>query len=365
MSNAKLSFLGILAAASIVAAVFVSKVSNRTRPAAIGTGYLVQGLNPENVAEILIGKGKEPIDLKKVNGEFVVVNKDSYPAENKGINNLIATLLDMQTIQLYTANKANFKDLGVTEDDATNIVKFLDDNGKTITGVVVGKMRDDGMSYARLVNSDEVYTVDKTPWVKSSAIEYTNQELLTINKADIASVTVSSPNDTYTIVSDANGTEVTLKYVPFGKKQKSGDCRQVLEAVDNLKFDDVASAEKKSGLKFDRKYECLLKDSSLYTFEIAKSGSKTYIKCSADFTDKTPIKKEQEVESQGELKKKETKLIARDKVKKFQETCGGWVYQIAEYKAGNLTKPLKELVEDITPSKPADANTPAEQKPNT
>jgi hypothetical protein len=71
----------------------------------------------------------------------------------------------------------------------------------------------------------------------------------------------------------------------------------------------------------------------------------------AEFTDKTPVEKASidqggEVESEEELKKKEAKLLARDNAAEFTAKHNGWLYEIAEWKAKNLTKKLEDLLED-------------------
>ena len=359
MSDNKLMVLGAAAAVSIVLAIFVSQFAHRVKLISARPGNLIQGLDPAAVAEIVMGKGSEQVSLKRRGEGFVVANKNFYPASNKTINDLIASCLDIRTVELYTEDKANHKDLGVSEEDAKDVVEFLDSKGQSITGVIIGSPRPDGsMAYGRLINDDKVYIIYNTPWIKPSPLDYIEQELISIDKADINSVTITSPNEAYTLACEANGTEVVLQQLPEGKKQKKNECNAVLGALGNLRFDDVNAVSEKPDLDFDRKYVCLLNDSSLYTFEIAKRDSATFVKCWADFTDKTPIKKEEAVESQEELRKKETKLLARDKVKKFQETCDGWIYQIPEYKAKNMTRPMAELIEDVNsePSATADKN---------
>ncbi len=69
--------------------------------------------------------------------------------------------------------------------------------------------------------------------------------------------------------------------------------------------------------KFDREYVCTLKDSTVYALKIAKKDDKTYITCEADYTDKTPVTKDSNVESEEELKKKEAKLLAQEGAIKF------------------------------------------------
>jgi len=371
MSDKKLSFLGIFAIVSVIAAVFIWQFANRTKTTSAGSGNLIQGLDPASIGEIVTGirrgatasqrEGNEQIILKRRGGGFVVANKSYYPASNRAVNDLLAACFDIRTVELYTEDKANHKDLGVSEEDARGIVKFLDSNGKVITAVVIGNLREDGsMAYARLINDDKVYIIYNTPWIRQSPLDYVEQELISVDKANIDAVTITSPNEVYTLISEANGTEVVLKELPVGKKQKKNECDAVLGVLTNLRFDDVNAAADGLDLNFDRQYRCLLKDSTLYAIQIAQKDSKTFIKCSAEFTDKTPIKKEEAVESQEELKKKEAKLLAREKAKKFGETCEGWVYEIPEYKAENMTRPMAELVEDVN-SEPDSIKMPKEK----
>lgn len=359
MSDKRLSFLGILAIVSVVLAVFVSQYANRSRKASSGTGYLIQGLDPATIAKIAVGKGDEAFALRRAGNGFVVENKDNYPADTMMINNLLTSCMDIRTVELYTQDEANYKDLGAGEEDAQSVVKFLDLGGKIITGVIIGKdCPSGGMYYGRRVGDKKVYVMDNVPWPGSSPLEYIDRNLISMSKAEIESVTVTSPQGSYTLVPEANSAEAMLKELPAGKKEKKNECSQVFSAIMNLRFDDVNAVSKIPGLKFDREYTCLLKDSTLYLIEIAQKDSNTYVKCNVAFTDKTQVRKEQGVESREELEKKEAKLLAKEKTQKLQKTFEGWVYEIPSYRADYMTKTLDELVEDITPPKPADANEP-------
>jgi len=266
--------------------------------------------------------------------------------------------MDIRTVEVYTEDEANYKDLGVAEANAQGIVKFLDSGGKIITGVIIGNnCPSGGMYYGRSLNDNKVYVMDNVPWPGASPLEYIDRNLVSISKADIASITVTSPDGSYNLISEANGTETVLKELPAGKKEKKNECDQVFSAIMNLRFDDVNAVSKIPDLKFDREYTCLLKDSTLYLIEIAQKDSKTYIKCNVDFTDKTQVRKEEGVESQEELQKKEAKLLAKEKARNLQETFDGWIYEIPSYKADYMTKPLVELVEDINDANDVNAPT--------
>jgi len=140
---------------------------------------------------------------------------------------------------------------------------------------------------------------------------------------------------------------VVLENIPAGKKLKDSDSKSVFNALTDLRFTDVKKKSTANGeLTFDRQYVCRLKDSTVYTISIAQKDDKTYVTCQAEFTDTTPVTIKKEGESEEELKKKEAKLLARDKAKQFTTEHQDWIYEIADWKAKNLTKKLSDLLED-------------------
>lgn len=346
MSNRKLTVLGIVAVLMVVWAVFQSRISSRPKAGPDRPVYLIQGLEPADIDSIVLGTTENVVTLKRRRGSFVVVDKDNYPAVASEINQLITSCLDIRTVELYTDDKANHKDLGVTEEDARSVIKFFKPDSSLITGVVIGKTREQGRgTYVRLASSDKVYVTSESPRIRNGAMDYIDQELVEISRDDIESVTVTSADGNYTLRKEEQG--IILENLPEGKKLKGSDYEQVFNALTNLRFSDV---QKKTAveedLNFQRQFVCRLKDSTVYTIGIAQKNDKTYVTCEAQFTDKTPVTKEKGVESEEELKKKEAKLLARDKAKEFSDKHKGWVYEIAEYKAKNLTKKFSELVED-------------------
>jgi hypothetical protein len=179
-------------------------------------------------------------------------------------------------------------------------------------------------------------------------MDFIDKELVSVDRDKIVSVTVTSPEESYTLKKKGTDGVITLENMPPGKKLKDNDYERVFFVLTNLSFDDVKKeAPDPSELNFDRTYICRLADSTVYTFTIAKQDDKTYIKCDAMFADKTLVTKERGVESEEELKKKEAKLLAKDSARTFSEKHAGWIYQIAQGQADNMTKKLDDLLEDI------------------
>jgi hypothetical protein len=345
MSDKKLTVLGIIAVLMVIWAVIQSRVSSRPKTDVDRPAYLLWGLDPAGIDSIVVGTGEDAVTLKRQQGRFVVANKDNYPAKASEINNLITKSLEIQTSEFVTDNAANHEDLGLTEEKANTLVKFFKPDSSLLTGVVGGKSKELGQgTYVRLASSDTVYVAPSMPWLGGTAMSYIEQELVSVKREDIVSVTVSTAGGEYTLKTTDDGKGVMLENVPAGKKYKSSDGDSVFTALTSLRCDDVA---KSSGdLTFDKQFICRLKDSTVYTLKIAQKDDKTYAVCEAEFTDKTPVMIGTKAEPEEELKKKEAKLLAQENAIVFTKKHQGWVYEIAEWKAKNLIKELSDLIED-------------------
>ncbi|MFB0554809.1 MAG: DUF4340 domain-containing protein [Phycisphaerae bacterium] len=345
MNDRKLTVLGIVAVFMVIWAVVQSRLSNRPKVETDGPAYLIWGLDPADIDSIVLGTGEEAVTLKRQQGRFVVVNKDNYPAKASEINNLITKSLDIQTSQFVTDNAANHEDLGLTEEEANTVVKFFKPDSSLLTGVIAGKAKELGQgTYVRRASSDAVYVAPSMPWLGGTAMSYIEQELISVKREDIVSVTVSTANGKYTLKTTDDGKSVMLENIPAGKKFKTNDGDSVFTALTSLRFDDVMKIT--GDLTFDKQFICRLKDSTVYTLKIAQKDDKTYAVCDAEFTDKTPVLIGTKAEPEEELKKKEAKLLAQENAIVFTRKHQGWVYEIAEWKAKNLIKELSDLIED-------------------
>lgn len=347
MSNRTLVVLGIVAVFMVALAVVVSGVSGRPKTASDTPAYLIQGLDTADIGSIVVGTGQETAQLKRQGRHFVLANKDDYPAETKEINDLITKCLDIQTSQFVTDNPANHKDLEVTEEKARSVVKFFKGDSSLLTGVIVGKNTEQGQgSYVRQANSDKVYVALEVPGLRSRALDYADQNIVSAKREDIESVTVISPSGQYTLKPKQDGQGAVLENIPQGKKLKDTDSNRVLIALTDLRLTDVKKKSAETAEpKPDRQYVCRLKDSTVYTINIAKKDVKTYITCQADFTGERPTTISK-TESEQELKEKEAKLLADDKAKEFTAKHQAWIYEIADWKAKDLTAELSDLLED-------------------
>lgn len=360
MSDKKLSVLAVLAVIAAGWAVLQNRISQSANTVDFSSAPLIAGLDIESVStvEVIANQGTETITLERGNGMFVVADKDDYPADISKVNMLINNCLDIRTNEKITDSAQNHADLKVTRETAQSLIRFVDNDGKEIVGLAISPTVEQGAAFARLLSEDEVYSIQSPPWINTRPVGYIDTELLTVDREQIQRVAVTTEEGVYIMALDENGQQVILENMPEGKQFKGTDYKSVFGALSSLSFDDVSSVTEVEDLSFNNTYICRLKDKTVYKLMAAEKEEKTYVQISADYLDKAPVEKENRVESEEELKAKETKLQAIDTVNNFNKQHSGWVYQIPSYKAQDLTKPLSEIIEDIPEEEsPADPNT--------
>jgi len=351
MNSRKLAVLAGVAVLMVIWAVAQSRRAGRPEPSAAAPTYLIQGLDHDAIGSITIGKGDKAVKLQRQGKGFEVANKDNYPADTKQVNDLLTHCESIMTAQLASSNPANHADLGVTEDKARTVVKFfkfVDGKEALLAGLLVGNSKEGGQgTYVRLAANNDVYLASSSPWIRENAIDYMDQDLLSVKTEDLDSVTVISPKGRYVLRKNPEGESFEMPNLPEGKKLKESDARTVAVAVSSLRFDNVRKGPDNS-LEFNRQYVCKLKDSTLYTLRIAQKDTKTFVTCHAEYTDPNKILMDPaKVDSKEELQKKEAKLLAQEKALKFAARHTGWVYEIPSWKAGYLTKDVNDLLEDL------------------
>lgn len=359
MSDKKLALLGIIAVLMAAAAILQHRIGRGTETGDFESTPLIEGLNIDAVAAIEV-TGEQPdqtVKLVREGGRFVVGNKDNYPADAAKVNNLINQCLDIRAVEKITSDPRNHPDLQVSEETARYVIAFLDSEQQPVVTLVLSPSDPETNSaYARLLSENDVYSIQSSPWFNTRPIDYIDTELLNVSRDTTNSVAVKTPDSSYVLSSPEGAAAIQLEKMPAGKRFQGSAYQTVFNALSSLRFEDVSRpAGLEEGLTFDQTYNCKLYDLTVYKLEIAKNEDKTYVKASADFLDKTPVEKTMgQVETEEELKKKEAKLLAIDKVKEFNAAHQGWIYQIPSYKADQLTKPLSALIEDIPA--PAESN---------
>ncbi|MCP4451781.1 MAG: DUF4340 domain-containing protein [Planctomycetes bacterium] len=266
MSHKKLAILAVVAAAMVLWAVTLSHQSKRT-PSTLPE-RLLQGLDPADIYTVEIGIGDDAIRLTRQEAQFVVANKEDYPASVTQINELLTQCLDLKPSELISRSASNHADLEVTEDAAQHVIRFLDPEDKVITGIIIGRMREGGNGqYIRQIDKEEVYLAANVPYFKTSATDYLDQALLAVEEKDIQSISLTSPTGTCELVRQDGDKQYKYVNMPDDKQLVSNVATSVFGALSSLRFDDVIK-QAPTDVTFDRSLVCKLASQEVYTFKL-------------------------------------------------------------------------------------------------
>jgi hypothetical protein len=343
--NKNLTILAIVAVLLLAWAMLLSTKEQSAPPVSTAPAYLIQGLDPSRIMTIVLGNETDNTTLVRNGDEFTVKEKSGYPAATDPINALITSCLDIRRDERITDNRDNFAELEISDETPKTFVRFQDGEGKDLTGIFIGKTNvDAGGSYVRQTGSDVVYVSRNVPYLRASASDYVDKKLTSVSQASITKVMVVDGDSSYTLRKDENN--IVLDLVADGKQTKTSDMESVFNALENLEFSDVSRGIE--GLDFLRTYICELTDSTVYKLKIAVKEDKTYITCSAVFTDQNQVSINPNAkDTPEELTTKETLLLARDAATAFDQKHTGWIYELASWQGDKLTKKRDDLLEDL------------------
>ncbi|HSW00423.1 MAG TPA: DUF4340 domain-containing protein [Sedimentisphaerales bacterium] len=353
MSNQKLGILAVVAAAMVFLAVLTARTSVGNRGKLSGPAYLIQGLDTAMIDSLSVGQGTEQVKIRRQGGQFVVADIN-YPADAKQINDLITKALDIKTVDRYTSDVANHEELEVGQEKSKGFIKFFKADSSLLAGIVIGKTREDQGTYVREASSNDVYLTNDSPWIRTRALDYVNQEIASVKREDVNMVTVTTPQGSYVLRAEKSGGDgVLMDGVPADKKLKETDVKSVFTALQGLRFDDVNTPARMEGLTFDHKYVARMDDSTEYTLELAPKGDKTYLKARAVYTSPAKVAIDpSKQDSPEELKKKEAILMAQEAAQRFTLRHKNWIYEIPEWKSKHLLMSQADLLE--SKDKPAE-----------
>lgn len=358
MTNRSLAIVAVVAAVMLVVTTCIYSPRKPATGGLVKGSLLIQGLDPEKIGGIEITKGDDTVTLSADGeGGFTVKEKDDYRASVKKINDALIEWLDIACTAEVTTSAKNHAELGVTEDaDDAVVVTIKNTDGADLVGFVKGKSPEKGSgAYVRRLGDDTVYVCDSALYINSDPMDYIDKGLFSVKKEDVEKIVVKTGEDNYTLIRGDDG-ELALESVPEGKQAKDSEVKEAANALSSVNATDVMPVGSIE-VEWNSLYECRLTSGLVYTVKLAEKDGDFYLQLAAEGpgVGRVTITK---TESEEELKKKETLLLAADTAKTFAQRHAGWAYKTSEWTAKKMKKPLDELVEDIPA--PASQETPDE-----
>jgi len=349
ITDRQLAILAAIAGILLIATVLLFGTERGPAVEARKGALLVQGLKLDKIARITVTSKDKSVTLEKKGDGYVVADRKDYPASVKKVNDLLLDILGIRIAEKVTASSANHKELGVVPDseDAT-VIKFADNEGKDIIGVICGKSTARGSGkYVRLAGEDIVYASEKGLWLNNDVTQYLDTDIIDVKKDDVERVEITLADERYAVTRNADK-KIVLDAIPEGRKQKDFEVESTFDALSSLSFNDVV-VEEPTDLSFDATYVCRTKKHHTYTIRLAGKGGKHYAKFACEGPSDAEIERASRIgrdEADEKLKEKADILTAKDTAAAFNEKHGPWLYELSSWKAEKMRKPVKDLTEE-------------------
>lgn len=224
-------------------------------------------VSPQSVASIEINNSSGSMQLKK-EGELWKVN--GKKADTTKINSLLSALLPGAAPELIAQTDKRHKELELTDDMATKIK--LDSKLTVLTGKSGGS----GV-YARFDTDSAVYLLKNNPSVTSTASEWYDKTILTVDKTKITKITFREGDAIKMLAKDGD------KWKGGSKEVEKNKVDSILSQISNLTSQSFFDAT--NGSTYPKQANIVITveyDGNLETLEFYKGASDYLVKRHAD-----------------------------------------------------------------------------------
>lgn len=314
---------------------------------------LLQGLGTKDVWSIVIEGEDGPVTLgKREDGNFGVRSMFNYPADTETLNELLVNSINIRCGEEVTRSTEYHADLGVSDDreESPEAVKvtFYDEEEEELAGYIVGHDADVGSGvFIRRSDEDTVYRTEEDLSVDTSADDYVDMDILEFEDEEVDFVDVNHVDGSYSMARN-NRDEIVLKNIPANKKGKKSDYSGVFSALSSFSFEDVLPVDELKNMKVDWKatYVCGLNSGVTYYAQVGQFEEKYLARIAAGGADNRNLQKYRLTTQEKLMSDEDFVLKAIETADKFNAKHSNWLYEISEWKAGYLSKPFKDLIED-------------------
>ena len=324
MDTRHLIILAAVAAVLTGAVVLLGVMEDRQEVTLKEGSYILQGFNPEKVYGIYLQQGGEALTFKRRDERFFLTGRHDYPVSNEQINRIVKVIADIRCAERVTADERNHGALGVAGDRGGLVVRFFNEAGQKMTGVVIGRDRPGFPGfYVRLEDEKQVYlSTDALPAVSTKPVDYIRRDLPPGRKSDYVRIACVNGSGAFSL--DLREGRPVVEDIP--KKQRQDD-RAVAELLKALQQFPVRNLHRKADLAtltWPARLEFHRKDGTVYRIELAEKDGRHFARAEA-FPGGGAAK---ENAAPGAAKGQDSPQMPLDTVGAFNRDHGDWVYEI-------------------------------------
>lgn len=389
MSRRNLLLLVVLTLGVTAAAVWSSLRQDREVAARFQPGPVFPTLaeRAQAVAQIDVTTRNTAVRVKRDGQRWVVASQFDYPAKADLVHRTIFALINAKAADRATALPENHRKIGLVAPDqggrATRVL-LLDEAGSQLAALLIGDPVPDAgpptgpQSYfVRKLGDDQAWIAEGDFPIESDVRAWVDPDIATIDRARIASATVTFPDGTTYAVSRkaTDQPDFVVSMVPKGHRPstETGIANALGNAAEALSFDNVRSRAKagfpdKAEHVVYRTFDGLVLDIALARLDdggtwatftatvdqaiVPPAGAPS--PAPAEGGGKTPAPAATATPAAETVK---PPLLAPDAVRKQAEAINartsGWVYRLPGTIAGDLSHPLADVVAPKKAKSPA------------
>ena len=194
---------------------------------------------PDLETEAIVGltiedRFESSVTLQRVDGEWVVLSVDDYPAEGEKIDAALEKIVALDTGHLVTRTDGSHKQLKVAVDDFERRVTFETGDGASYV-LYVGSGPTYGVAHFRLDGQSEVYLAgDLAAWdLGANITSWINTTYFTIDAMAVTRVTLENGNGAFGFLKDVGG-NWTLDGLGAGEELNSEAVTTIVNRVTSI-----------------------------------------------------------------------------------------------------------------------------------
>jgi hypothetical protein len=193
MSSATLKWIAIATVALLVLMIVVDQAD---RSDTVTSGELLMPglkdrINDIDKVTVTAAEAAESVTIARSGDEWLVVEKDSFPADVGKLREVLLALADARKLEQKTANPERLAQLGVAGPEAGNgtLLEIAGDDLQF--AVIVGNVAQGKNRYVRMADDSQSWLIDKNPDLPATGGGWLAAELLDIDAARVQSVSIS------------------------------------------------------------------------------------------------------------------------------------------------------------------------------
>lgn len=315
-----------------------------------------------NVSEVRISRtsADESLRLERVDGNWVVTDRDNYAADVGKIRQLIIALADAKIVEEKTSNPDNYDRLGVKDpQDGGSGTEVVVVSGDATNSVILGEEAQGEFRYARVSGEQQSFLVDQSPDLPAEVGDWLLPDVLDLAATRIRSVTIShADGETIAIEkSERAQTDFDVLGVPEDRELSYATVANgIAGALADLTLDDVRAATDappSTTTVFDAWNALQITaeiveddDTSWITFaaaavavdDAAETGLTESAASSADDT------LDDSAENASNEDQAQESKSAADEAAEINERLAGWQYKLADYQKNLLVRRWDDIL---------------------